>query len=275
MASGNISSTGATPFAANGNTYYVASYGSLSSKYSSYRVVSNGVRVVNNMAQLNARGRLFVARVPLPKTIPGQNVMGLLTYDDMFKRLSGIASDSGGNIPSNIIELPNACEIPIQSIMGSRCAHLSNSPTSAKAFDWCSTIDNTVNSANYEAPVSTTNSAGTSIASHPNDTLDSTFTDGWSCIVIRGEGFPASTNAVVELRTAVHLEFIPQISTTAGFTPDSLRVAGSGNLDQALKKAKQEVFGTIVDQAGAWAVNRAAELATKYIKGRPLAALTA
>jgi hypothetical protein len=237
------------------NVYAAEGISSLQSKFSEYRLVAAGVELHNLQPASTGIGVISIARVPLAKTLPTpamlENVAA--TASNLLPILCGVAVDSGGNVPLGIQDLPGAEEYSIDELLGRRikCAC---TPISGSAFDMKNTSD-----AAYNA---TTTLADTVLITDSTNTVDETVAgtsdvssgDGWTCILVRGSGFPASSAApVLEMYIGLHVEGVSAVSTVStggsALVPDSKRESRSTlSMDKILSYASKLDVANLVDK---------------------------
>jgi len=212
----------------------------------SHRCVGNGITITNNQAPLNMTGRIITARLPLGKDFWSASQMAFAPPDSnrVLKKLCGIQSVYDGiteQIPSSIRNLSGASEYSAAELNG-RKAYCINKPVSPRAFDFSLTNDNTAYGGGYVEGDSVLVSA-TGVALNGIGQTNDNDNDGWTCILVRGEGFPFSTNNVITIDTITHLECTPQIAvsdTSGAFVPDTLESTPIiGALDKILNAASK------------------------------------
>jgi len=220
-----------TGYTANPNMTYATTPDTLNSKFGTFRTVANGIKIKNLQAQLSATGSITVARVPMGIFNFGPNALtnSIVTADEMA-RLCGI-NLSSGQIPPSIIELPDSLELTVSELYAKEVI-ISNVPTSASAFTWRETSNDsrvTATQSEYDH-VFVDNATGVPAANTADREAYCNMA-GWTCILIRAEGMTKST-PVLDIMTASHIEGTPQIFTSAGaagYVPDNIRTAGKGD----------------------------------------------
>lgn len=227
----------------------------------SHRIVGNGLTITNNQAPLNMRGRIITARLPLGKDFWSASQIAFSPPDasNVLKKLCGIASVSDGvhqQIPSTIRNLTGAQEYSAAELNG-RKAYCINKPVSPRAFDFNLTNDSTAYNSTYvegDTVLLGTTGVATGGLGQSNDNDN----DGWTCVLVRGEGFPVSTPAVITVDTMTHLECTPQINvgdTSGAFIPDSVEnVPIVGALDKILNMASKVPVSQLITCAARVAV---------------------
>jgi len=161
---------------------------------------------------------------------------------------SGQYVDTNGLIPVNILELPGAKEYSMQDLMQSEI-EISNIPCSSNAFDFNSTTNFSGTDAlpvgglqqaagvNIADTVVVSNVGGTLY--NGSGSLDDSSSDGWTCILVRFEGLPASTTPIAEIEYAIHIEGSPVVATSsaATFVPSGMTPVRShpGTLENSLE----------------------------------------
>lgn len=219
----SIQSTPFTPFGATATSaascYYGAtSQANLAALYSSYRVVSWGVKISNLQPDLTATGKLIIAYVPVGDTVPSyQDLLSAVTANSCTPILN---IDAGTLNSSNILELPTAFEITVQDLLHGD-VELSGMYTNSNFWAMKSTAQN--------GALSTTVFTGDDVAINANGTTaftsykDSTRSTGGCAIVCYYEGIPnpasSLVNNVFQFETIYHLEGSPQISNTSKGIP--------------------------------------------------------
>jgi hypothetical protein len=244
-----------TPYAGTSTVSAAVTMAVFNTQFSTYRVVGNGIKMRNLQAPLNATGRLIVSRLPLAKNVPGPNLLTAhsLVANLALQNICGVSQDANSLVPTAIIELPDSQEYTIDEILGREIV-LNNKPISGRAFEFCSTYNKSAVSAvvanDYlgDEILATGNIFG----SNDYDSQDMTNTDGWTCLLIRGLGFPVSTN-IFEMDAAIHVEGIPAVSTIVGaatFVPASMRLKPTiGGLDRIMDRIQRLPVSTLVDVA--------------------------
>lgn len=229
----------------------------------SHRMVGNGITITSNQPPLNMKGRIITARVPLGKDFWSAAQMTYSApYDTaIMYKLCGISSVSDGvdqQVPTSIRDLQGSAEYSAAELTGCK-AYCINKPMSPRAFDFNITNDSAVYNANYnEGDAVLVSSlgvtAGGTLASEgalgqANDCDN----DGWTCILVRGEGFHTSQKAVVTIDMMTHLEVTPQIQavdTSGVFVPDSVpNIPIVGALDKILNMATKMPVSTLISTA--------------------------
>lgn len=224
---------------------------SLQSAFSAYRVVANGVRIRSLLAPLNATGRLIVARVPMGKRFVGPNALtnSASSPGALFNRLTGMFLDTTGHVPVNILNLPVKSECTVTELL-SKQMECSNRCIGDTAFEFrnASNTDTLYGAGTTIADEVIINAAGAVVYS---DAEDDVLTDGWTCVLIRGEGFPASV-ASLDLEMCSHLEGVPNVyssGATGMATYVSSAIAMPSpmfSVDTALQALTRIPFGKIV-----------------------------
>jgi hypothetical protein len=244
----SITASSYTGFSVNPAVQYAATPSALAAVFSSYRIVSSGIRIRCLMQPLSVTGRIIVARMPMPKVIPGPNMLsqvaGFLNPASgatLLTRLTGVIPETASPylLPLNIIELPGAEEFTLSELEDAYI-QVSNKPLSGKAFEFCVPTNGAVFDAagDYTGQSGLISAAGAvNVASL--DSLDNCMSDGWTCIVVRVEGLPSltGTTPILDIETAIHLEGPPLVSnaTQTTFVSGAVQVnSAPGSLVKAL-----------------------------------------
>jgi len=248
-----------TVTAHNGEWMYATTPELLKVEMSSYRVASNGFILKSRLKPLECTGSITIVRVPMGKNIFGPDCLRTIvdiTNTQSLNKICGISPDTDGRIPINIIELCEQETYEMSELDG-RELYISNRPVSARWLDF-----NLANGGNNSTQVggqylsegNTSDSVGNVVTT---DTEDCTSTDGWTCILIRGEGLPSGV-PVLEIKSAIHLEGMPQIAATssiATFIPETRKVRPAvGALNRVLDKISNMPVSVLVDVVAKTAV---------------------
>jgi len=228
-----------------------------------HRMVGNGITITSNQPPLNMKGRIITARVPLGKDFWSAAQMAFSApydYAIMYK-LCGISSVSDGQdqqIPTSIRDLQGSAEYSAAELTGCK-AYCINKPMSPRAFDFNITNDNGVYNGTYNEGdavlVGTTGlvPGGTAVSEGALGQANDCDNDGWTCVLVRGEGFHTSQKAVVTIDMMTHLEVTPQIQSTdtsGVFVPDSIpNIPVIGALDKILNIATKMPVSTLISTA--------------------------
>lgn len=245
-----------TTYTANPSVGAAMTLASLGAAFSSYRMVGNGLQIHNMQAPLNATGRIIVARVPMGKRFFGPNALqnNASTPAYLFNRLTGMTLDAGNHIPVNILNLPVVSELSVSQLLTSQinCANRCIGDT-AFEFRNASAYDTAYSGTLVTGDEVLVTATG-SVQLNGIDAEDDILSDGWTCILIRGEGLPAST-ACLDLRVCSHIEGVPAVygsgpSGAASFVSAAAPTTSSaGSLDRILDSIRSVPFGQIVATA--------------------------
>lgn len=199
--------------------------GSLSSICSSYRVVGWGVRFRNLLPPTTATGYLTVCTLPMVGNLPGQNFLAsnALASTGFVGHTLGMGLDGSGNIPTNIIEIPDAQTVTVQDIITYGLV-ARGQPNSLSVFDFHNSSNGTSvgSSMTFGVDGEFNTSTGAIISA---DNFNAMTCNGWNAIVFRGDGLPAGV--VLEYELVYHLEVVPVPSSTDSSVPaaDDARAA--------------------------------------------------
>lgn len=251
----NVLSNPFVLYGSNPSVSAITSLAGLAGQFSSYRVVANGCRIRSMLAPLSATGRLVAARIPMGKRFVGPNALAgyASTVPNLMQRLTGMSLESLTNhVPISIMNLNVRQECTAGELM---MKHMScaNRCIGETAFEFrnASSTDTAYNATqNIGDEVIVNITGGATVAS---DAEDDCLTDGWTCILIRGEGFPAST-ACLDIEVSSHLEGIPIVQTTgigvAAYVSSSASEPSSATtVDKVLNAIKNVPFGQLSDIA--------------------------
>jgi len=240
-----------TPYATpNAEWGYACTPAALATELSTYRMVANGIVVRSIQPVLSATGRLHISRVPMTKNLFGPGFLGsgqTLTNDQSLKKICGIGVDTQLMVPVNIRECGESIEYTVNEMEG-REIWASNKPVSGKAFDFCSSL-NLVSAAGWNVGDQTMVD-GVDGSVKAIDSSDVTNSDGWTCLLIRGRGFPANTS-ILEIESCIHIEGTPSIVTSTEkttFVPSTKKIIPIvGALDRVLNQIAKLPLSMLVD----------------------------
>lgn len=239
----SVGSTGmnAFPGASYATRVYAAtSLASLAAIYSSYRVVSAGVKITNLLTPLNATGRIFFAQVPVADTVPAYNNIAAYGAD------ANLSLDTLGMTRqllsgSAFINLPTAVEMAATELIGAEVV-VCNQIINPSFYDFKSTAafgslaSYAVGDELVVGSLATVGSVGYK---------DATRSRGGCAIMVWGEGMPASIPCFT-VEHIIHLEGTPTIANTTGLiVPSSLPTSVNGStaiVEQAIVKLAKHAF---------------------------------
>lgn len=203
----------------------------MSTSLSNFRVVAAGHQISNLLPPLSLTGRLIAATTPIVGPVPSYGYLttsttNTLKTDDILSVATGVGlinTHVNTHLPSSMIALPTAVELPLAEIQGQVLA-VNHSITGPGAFDFHNTwsYDSaTPGMGSFEAEdygMINITTAVTKLSSH-----DSMNFVGRDAILLRVEGAPANV-PVLEIKTIFHIEGSPYLSLVAlpgGFTDSS------------------------------------------------------
>lgn len=235
----------------------------LQNKFSTFRSVGNGIRIMNMQPALSAKGRITIARVPMGKTGFGPNMLNSLDVapSQQLSRLCGISAvATGGAIPMSIIELPESAEYTVSELLEKEIV-MANIPTSPNAFKWSETSDSSqiINQFYEFENVAVDSTTGLPNGSTADRDAFAECTEGWTCLLIRGEGFPTDPSVVLSLSTTSHLEGTTAITNSSGgatYVSDSVATASREDAATVVRNVMDRSFN-IVREVGASMYNNA------------------
>lgn len=239
-------------YTANKNLYFAATELALAEKFTSYRVVSSGIKIHGLQPALVATGRLIMARVPMNTQLPGPNVLMNVPFTsnaEVLRSMTGIGLDSNNEIPVNILELPDSEEYSMQQLAESEILSI-NRPMSSDVYRMHSTIATPFVNATQAFGVGL--SSGTSFAdtSSYTETLDTVLCGGQSALLVRCEGCPATNGPILDIEFIIHIEGVPVVTNdaVAAFVPATCQVNSFGNTaQQIIEMARSLPLARMVD----------------------------
>lgn len=243
--------------------YGAVSATALSNVFSTYRVVSWGIKVSNLQAELNATGRFFFAQIPIGDTIPSLRELLNATDSQISKSIFGV----GANFLSttDILEYPTAFELTVGDLMRGD-VQIAGMYTNSSYWNFKTTQGYGVLKSGVSEgdSVSYNDSTGTIFTAGNKDPVRST---GASAIVMYYEGIPTAQAAALQIETIYHLEGTPNFNDVANgaLVPSTMNRAIVGNqnvLETAMSKMTIDNAVKFV-QVGASFLNKANNIAVK------------
>lgn len=264
----NISSaSGVTAYTANPKWFYSETSASLALKYDEIRTVVNAIRLHGLQAMGAGIGEFWVARVPMTRNIYGPNVLEAAAVSDSYslQQICGMPTDSAGYVPISIEAIPGAQRYDVSEMFGRNLICV-NRAYSGDHTRWqaCTNQLNFDATHRYAQSVEYVTTGGTIVN---GDSADDTDPNGWSCILFRGTGFPASTK-VFSMDILSHYEVVPVYSTAnsgsstviqSGHAPP---VWSEASIAQAKNMMQKVNFATLYD-----VVKRGAAIYNDYSSG--------
>jgi len=230
-------STAALPkYTANPSLFYAATETAIRSQFTSYRVVSSGLRIRGLQPLMTATGRVVVARVPLNTQLPGPTLLentSFTTSSLLLQNLIGIGLDAdSGEIPLNILQLPEATEYTLGQLATNELC-INNRICSSDAYRMHSTLDATTVSSSVAFGV-TSNGSSAATTYAQTESLDTIMSAGQTAILVRCEGVSAGIDAaarlpILDVEFMIHVEGVPTITngSNAVFVPATLQAKPS------------------------------------------------
>lgn len=226
----------------------------LSNIYGDYRVVANGMSLTNLQPQLSAQGTLTVTRVPMNKTFYSYAMLSTLKPlpSVVLNKLCGISSETTTNyVPLSVRNLPGSREYTMAELSRSRI-YCANKPTSQEFQDFRCVDGQDLYDGTHVTGDSflVLDSSGAPVTGSTS-TTDDVMTGGWTCILIRGEGFPTGTAVnCLQLDSIIHLEGRDKIQTSDGslFIPSDVKPRNPPNvIPQVMAKIAGMTSSTAVN----------------------------
>jgi len=238
-----FSASALSSYAQNATLFYATTEATLATQFSSYRIVSSGVKIRGLQPLLGATGRIIVARVPVNTQLPGPTLLSGLAFSTpslLLQNIVGIPLDSNNEIPVNILELPESGEFTLGQLATGEIA-INNRICSSDAYRMHSTLGSTV--------VNTTQAFGMALSSGDSyantsastESFDTVISAGQTAILVRCEGLPPGANAdarlpVLDVEFIIHVEGVPTISTSSSalFVPATMQAKSSPAVAQRI-----------------------------------------
>jgi len=238
-----FSASALSSYAQNATLFYATTETTLATQFSSYRIVSSGVKIRGLQPLLGATGRIIVARVPVNTQLPGPTLLSGLAFSTpslLLQNIVGIPLDSNNEIPVNILELPESGEFTLGQLATGEIA-INNRICSSDAYRMHSTLGSTV--------VNTTQAFGMALSSGDSyantsastESFDTVISAGQTAILVRCEGLPPGANAdarlpVLDVEFIIHVEGVPTISTSSSalFVPATMQAKSSPAVAQRI-----------------------------------------
>ncbi len=224
----------------------------LSSKLSSYRVVSNGVKIENIQAPLNMTGRMYCAQFNMTDDFFSPEMMAVTAPDGnvLLPRLCGVVSEPVTDYVPLSISNANGVKEYTAANMTSAAVYANNRPVAPDAFKFSDSKHDSTYATGYTQGTNLLiNASGNVSFAATSSSVD---TSGWTCLLFRGSGFPENTK-VLAVDHMIHLEGTPTLSSgdTAGFigSATSSKPVG-GALEAALNFAKNIPASKLISAVG-------------------------
>lgn len=190
---------------------------SIKNIYSSFRVVSWGIKISNLQPELSATGRIIVAMIPIGDTVPSLAELKstFLTSNGFMSSIVGVPSSSLGS--SSLLQLPSAQQFAVQDLLHGDL-EVSGMYTNTSFWQFKTSL-----SGNDATNV--TRSGDSAFVATVGGTIqavgykDSTRMAGGCAIVIFYEGLPPGTTNAFQIETVYHLEGSPQLATDSITVP--------------------------------------------------------
>jgi hypothetical protein len=245
--------------AAGASPYYGAvPLNNLAAAMSSYRVVSWGLKITNNMPLLSATGRIYVALVPAISNVPNLGAVQATIVNNGNTYASRAFTNVQFPVSTTLLDYPNATLIPISELTtGAVC--LTPSPVNPVFYSFKSTYEYPYLNSTVIESNQVLNSPGGGVLGYLGGTSINNI-DGGMSVVICADGLPASTQSVLDIEFVYHLEGSPTTLTNsqAGLTAASplTHIGSTAVVERALQVAPSSQgisFLTEVEQLGALA----------------------
>lgn len=191
-----------------GGMYSATSQPSLNAAFSSYRVVSWGIKISNLQPQLSATGRLIMAYFPVSDTTPTLGDIAIAT-------LPGIVSPIMGTPPSVlassvILEAPTGMELTVGDLLKGDL-QMSGLYTNLNFFAFKNTLLSGQPALGFNIGDDLAINGGGGVASVQYK--DATRMTGGAGIVLYYEGIPAGTQNAFQVEVIYHLEGTPNFAS--------------------------------------------------------------
>lgn len=235
---------------------------SLKALLTNYRVVGWGIELRNLVPPTAATGRVYVAKVPSVGQYPSWYDItaiianaGTVTAAELVEAATGYwTGGTNNNLPSSILSLPEAQEYSLQELI-TGVLGVNGLPVDPRAF-W---FKPTTAAASFTTGTNdaimlggAVGQATVSLGGTPLDSFTNT-TNGFEAILIRFDGFPASTEAI-EIKYVYHLEGTPVLtSVSAAPVQDNAEPSPHmpGVFESVLSFAREnDVFGVMTRAMG-------------------------
>jgi hypothetical protein len=232
--------------------YGACSASSLSNIFSSYRVVSWGLKISNLQPELSATGRIIISHIPIGDTVPSYvDLAGNVLSSNIFTSICGLNYTQ--LLSSGTLELPTAIEITVQDLLHGDM-EVSGMYTNSSFWNFKSTQTYGVNGTQVIGDEIVYTVSGGAVNS--GGFKDDTRSVGGCGINIYCEGFPANSLGI-QVETIYHLEGSPIISSGGNSIPvpsntQRLVIGSTTAVEKAMSKASSidNVFEFISKGAG-------------------------
>lgn len=232
-----VQSTPMTPFSnstsnPSGGIYGAVTQAAVSTIFSTWRVVSWGIKISNLQPQLNATGRFFVSYFPCGDTMPTPLDISLANTAGIVSPMVGINSVALES--SVILETPTAFEFTVGDLMRGDI-QLSGMYTNSNFWTFKSSLGAGDAGTRVVGDEVSVTSSGVASGSYK----DLSRCNGGCAIVLYAEGLPAGVLANIQIETIYHLEGTPQFASASNsmLVPSVGRKANVGtqnNVDIAM-----------------------------------------
>jgi len=214
----SVQSTPMSPYSVTGTSplsplYGATTTGALAGLFTSYRVVSWGVKVSNLQPELTATGRLMYAYIPLGDTIPAASDLTNMQVSPL-PIMTGIPAAVLNS--SAILDLPTAAEFTVGDMLHGDL-QLSGMYTNSTFWSMKNTISVATNGTNYMGDELSILGSGVVSTGYKDDTR----CVGGCAIVFYYEGIPLASglSSAFQFETIYHLEGSPALSTNTASVP--------------------------------------------------------
>jgi len=195
------------------SVFGAATMNGLKTVFSSYRVVSWGVKVSNLQAELTATGRVMFAMIPIGDTVPTITTLAIATDSSFIPAFTGIPLATLAS--SAILELPTAFELTVGDLLHGDI-QASGMYTNSSFWQFKTSLQS--------------GSAGASIFMGDEIDVvaggvtgvgykDPTRCEGGCGLVMYFEGIPAATVNAFQVEVIYHLEGSPQLNSAVNNVP--------------------------------------------------------
>jgi len=215
----------------------------LGAEFQTFRVVGCGFRISNPQPEATAKGRIYIAPVPLAQNgVPGYNALenfaipiGSTTNDPIFGRM-GLPPLSICDSPA-IQALPDAQMYTVGDLIEANVSIELNTPQNhPDCFDFKTTYLSNAWTSTTDYGESAVSGLSTGVSSPLTiGAVAPTQSNGTSAFIVYYEGFPNSLTEALLLEIEMHLEVSPSlraqsVSSTSGLSPvpDSIATEAVG-----------------------------------------------
>jgi len=197
------------------NAFFAScSVSDLQAKFSTYRVVSWGIKISNLQPELTATGRIMIAQLPCGDTIPSYPELAATTALAGGNGIFGIGLDKLNS--SLVLELPTAVELTVGDFLRGDLS-VSGMYTNSNFWTFKTTLNTNSQTVSGFSGDSTSFNTATGVALY-SGYKDLTRCVGGSGIVLYFEGMPTNVSNLFQVETIYHIEGTPNFSSTTNNT---------------------------------------------------------